>query len=196
MYRQCNVILCSMFVFLLLTFFPFTSWGLVLEGDNLWDELKQDNHFVILRHALAPGTGDPSNFKLNDCSTQRNLSAEGRRQAERIGQLFRDRGHFQAQVYSSGWCRCVDTASLMGLGEVEVLPALNSFFTDFSTKDQQTRELREWLGGKDLSSLLILVTHQVNITALTGIFPRSGEMVVIERREDGELVVKGTITTD
>lgn len=183
-------------MFLALIFFPLTSWGLVLEGENLWDELNQGDHFIILRHALAPGTGDPANFKLEDCSTQRNLSAEGRRQAERIGQLFRDRGHSEAQVYTSEWCRCVDTAKLMELGEVEVLPMLNSFFADFSRRDQQTNELREWLGRQDLRSPLVLVTHQVNITALTGIFPRSGEMIILERRKNGELVLKGSITTD
>lgn len=90
--------------------------------------LKKPGHFAIMRHALAPGTGDPRNFDLTDCSTQRNLSEAGREQAKAVGELLRKSGIEKAGVYSSQWCRCLDTATLLGLGPVTELPALNSFF--------------------------------------------------------------------
>ena len=151
---------------------------------------------ALLRHAIAPGTGDPSDFTLRDCSTQRNLSDQGREQAVRIGKRFRGHGIMTAGVYSSQWCRCLDTAELLDLGPVEELPALNSFFQDFGRRDAQTRALNDWLGGRQRGRPLVLVTHQVNITALTGVYPASGELVVIHRRTDGTISVAGTIQTD
>jgi phosphohistidine phosphatase SixA len=172
----------------------FSSSGYAEEQTAVWRALKSANHFVILRHAIAPGMGDPPGFNLDDCRTQRNLSDEGRRQAELIGQRFRSQGYPKARVYSSQWCRCLETATLLNLGRVEELPVLNSFFADFDREQTQTRQLKEWLDKQDLSDLVVLVSHQVNITALTGIYPRSGELVVVEKTGDG-LVVKGTVQT-
>lgn len=165
------------------------------EEELIIQNLKDGNHFVILRHALAPGTGDPQDFVVDDCTTQRNLSAEGRKQAKRIGELLRSHGIDNARVFSSQWCRCIETARLLGLGEVEELSALNSFFRFFEKKEEQTTELRTWLKEQDLSTPLVLVTHQVNITALTSVFPGSGEMVIVEREEDDNLRVVGTVST-
>ena len=165
------------------------------EGD-LWNALRAGGHFALLRHALAPGTGDPAAFDLEDCGTQRNLSGQGRDQAERIGDRFRANGITDARLFSSQWCRCQETARLLGLGTVESLPALNSFYERFEERDRQTRALKKWLADQSLEVPLVLVTHQVNITALTGVYPLSGELVVVELSEGGDLSVIGTIETD
>ena len=149
-----------------------------------------------MRHAIAPGTGDPANFALRDCSTQRNLSAEGRAQAAAIGDRFRANGMDAARVVSSQWCRCLETAQLLGLGPVEELPALNSFFRRSERREPQTQALRDWLAGQDLEHPLVLVTHQVNITALTGVYPASGQLVVLRRSDNGDISVVGSIRTD
>jgi hypothetical protein len=162
----------------------------------LWRALASGGHVALLRHALAPGTGDPAAFVLGDCSTQRNLSREGRDQAARIGARFAANGIERARVVSSQWCRCLETARGLGLGPVEALPALNSFFGRFERRERQTRELRDWLAGQVLDRPLVLVTHQVNISALTGVHPASGELVVVRRAADGALAVLGSIETD
>jgi phosphohistidine phosphatase SixA len=136
-----------------------------------------------MRHALAPGGGDPPGFRLGDCSTQRNLSDEGREQARRIGAILRARGVPVERVLTSQWCRCRETAELLRVGPVEEYPVLNSFFTDRSTAVEQTEALRRFVGSSSPAGNIFLVTHQVNITELTGVFPSSGEMVVL--RPDG-----------
>jgi phosphohistidine phosphatase SixA len=166
------------------------------EEDALWDALRSGTHLAIMRHATAPGTGDPANFNLRDCSTQRNLSDEGRAQATQIGARFRANGITAARVFSSQWCRCLETARLLGLGVVEELPLLNSFFADSEQRDPQTGALKTWLAGQDLERPIVLVTHQVNITALTGVYPDSGEIVVLGRSEKGEFTVAGRIEAE
>ena len=143
--------------------------------------LNRGEAVALLRHALAPGTGDPVGFRLGDCSTQRNLSPDGQDQARAIGARLRSLDLGSARVFSSQWCRCLETARLLGLGEVEELPALNSFFADPGQRSVQTRELDAWLAAQTSARPRILVTHQVNITALTGIVPASGELVIVRR---------------
>lgn len=139
----------------------------------------------MLRHALAPGTGDPENFRLEDCTTQRNLSEAGRQQAVQIGVAFQQSQIPVDAVFSSQWCRCLETARLMNLGPVDPLPALNSFFQDSTTEPQQTAQVRQLiLDRRDRPGVTILVTHQVNITAITGIVPASGGMVVLRAKGD------------
>jgi phosphohistidine phosphatase SixA len=167
-------------------------------GDEtaLWEALRSGNHLALLRHAVAPGTGDPPDFQIGNCTTQRNLSDAGRAQAERIGARFRANVIERAQVLSSQWCRCVETAKLLDLGPVRELALLNSFFRSYERREPQTRQLRQWVSERDLSQPLVLVTHQVNITALTDVYPQSGELVIIRRDEAGELSIVGTIRTD
>ena len=110
---------------------------------TLWDALKTGNHIALLRHALAPGTGDPPEFQLGQCTTQRNLSDEGRDQARTIGGLFRENGIHNVRVFSSQWCRCMETAKLLALGPVAELPLLNSFFQNYERRESQTRMLLE-----------------------------------------------------
>lgn len=157
---------------------------------NDWDALAQPGAHAIMRHALAPGTGDPAHFDVNDCATQRNLDARGRAQAEQIGSALRARGARFERLLSSAWCRSFETAELLDLGAPERLPALNSFFQDRSSAAAQTEALREVIRAAD--GPLMMVTHQVNITALTGEFVRSGEIFVIREGDDG-IEVLGSI---
>ncbi|WP_432698331.1 histidine phosphatase family protein [Marinobacterium sp. YM272] len=164
------------------------------DNTAFWKTLKQGGHVVLLRHALAPGTGDPAHFSVDDCTTQRNLNETGRQQSRDIGALMRDAGIDSAQVYSSQWCRCMDTAELLGLGQVQALPVLNSFFRNPGRADGQTRALKDWIRDQSLAQPVVLVTHQVNITALTGVYPSSGELVLLDTRGD-ELQVAGRLET-
>ncbi|NNK93675.1 MAG: histidine phosphatase family protein [Desulfobacterales bacterium] len=162
----------------------------------LWQAVHSGNVVVLIRHAIAPGTGDPVAFTIGDCLTQRNLSDTGRRQAQAIGARFRANGIDKAQVFSSQWCRCLETAELLGLGTVIELPELNSFFQQYERRDSQTDKLRKWINGQSLDQPTVLVTHQVNITALTDIYPGSGEMVIVKRLDSGALSVLGRIQTE
>lgn len=141
---------------------------------------------LVLRHARAPGVGDPPGFVLGDCTTQRNLDARGRDQARRLGERLRAAGYAGARVYTSQWCRCRETARLLGLGPVEDLPLLNSFFAEPARRDPQIRAWREFVDRLPRDgSPVVFVTHQVNITALTGHFPASGEGLVLQLGRDG-----------
>nr|WP_298378516.1 histidine phosphatase family protein [uncultured Halomonas sp.] len=158
----------------------------------LWAALADGSHAALMRHSIAPGTGDPANFRLDDCSTQRNLSAEGREQARRIGKRFHEQGIVMANVHSSQWCRCLETARLLDLGDVIPTPALNSFFTNREHEPRQSEAVRQLLAKQAKDKTTVLVTHQVNVTALTGIFPRSGEIIVV-RPVKNSLSVLGRI---
>lgn len=183
----------ALLAFVLISIAPLPA---AADDSALWQSLNTPGHFAIMRHALAPGTGDPADFALGDCSTQRNLSAEGRMQAARIGARFRANGIDSAQVFSSQWCRCLETAELLGLGTVVELPSINSFFRNSESRAPQTAELKAWLTRHTADKPTVLVTHQVNITALTGVFPASGELIFIRVSPDGDASVTGTIRTD
>lgn len=168
------------------------SGGFALaDNDRLARALAADNHFILMRHALAPGTGDPSNFTVSDCETQRNLDDIGRAQAVAIGEFLNSLPGLELKVYSSQWCRCMETARLLELGAVTELPEINSFYADRSTANSQTQATIDWLAVEKMP--VLLVTHQVNITALTGVYPSSGEIVVVKREDDGALIVIGSM---
>ena len=136
---------------------------------------------IMIRHALAPGTGDPADFILDDCSTQRNLDDRGRAQATRLGQLFRDAGIVFRSVHSSQWCRCLETADLMNMGEVQPLAGLNSFYQGIVDREKTLAMLRQFLASQPADAgPLVLVTHFVTISAVTGFGVGSGEAVVID----------------
>lgn len=164
------------------------------QGD-LWQALASPGHVALMRHAAAPGVGDPPNFRLGDCETQRNLSEDGRRAAARLGEAYRARGVRVARVLSSEWCRCLDTARLMGLGPVEPAPeTLNSFFEERREGDRRTEALRRLLASLPRDGgAVVMVTHQVNVTALTGVFPGSGEAVVLRLLADGSFGTVGRL---
>ncbi|MEM0923756.1 MAG: histidine phosphatase family protein [Pseudomonadota bacterium] len=140
-----------------------------------------------MRHALAPGTGDPSDFKLRDCATQRNLSGQGRAQAVNAGEMLRQAGITIDHLWSSQWCRCLDTASQMKMGPVIEQPALNSFFRNRGNEPVQSAEIRRQLAALPAEETAFGVTHQVNITALTGRGVSSGEIFVLRVSESGDL---------
>lgn len=158
-------------------------------ADTAWAALRLGGHLALMRHALAPGAGDPPDFVLEDCATQRNLSQEGRDQAARIGAEARANGITAARVLSSQWCRCLETANLLGLGPVEPMPALNSSFRHPENAIDQTLAVEAWIASQEIAQPLFLVTHQANITALTGVYPRSGEILIVAPEADGGLVL-------
>lgn len=157
---------------------------------ELWETLRKGGHVVLMRHAIAPGTGDAPGFRLGDCATQRNLDDVGRALARATGAAFRANGVTQVEVRTSEWCRAQETANLLGLGQPTPDPMLNSFFSERARADARTEALRRYVAGVAPGSpTRVLVTHQVNITALTGIHPRSGEAAVIAPGPDGGRVI-------
>lgn len=163
---------------LLSTFSSFPVFAADGESDA-WAALRDGRAVLMLRHALAPGTGDPANFDINDCSTQRNLNAKGRKQAQAWKPFLEKHGIDGARVFSSQWCRCMDTATGMNIGPVTEWPALNSFFRNRGDETTQTRQTIALVNALESGPPVVLVSHQVNITALTGVYPSSNEGVVI-----------------
>ena len=144
-------------------------------------EIIQKNisaNVIFLRHALAPGVGDPENFIKEDCSTQRNLNDKGRLQARLIGNYLRSTNLKFSRIFTSEWCRCIDTAKELNLGQWTTFSGLNSFFQEYEKKDQVMNKLQKKLDSLGYSDLALFVTHQVVISEQTGIVPRSGEMVL------------------
>ncbi len=163
------------------------------DDQDLLDAIRSGGHVALMRHSIAPGSDDPPNFQLGDCSTQRNLSAGGRAQAVAIGERLRDAGIDNARVASSQWCRCLDTARLLAIGDLEELPALNSLLGYPGRGGQMTEDLRNWIYEQDLSEPVVLVTHQVNISRLLGAPAREGEILVVRAGADGELSLIGSL---
>ena len=162
--------------------------------DAMWARLGEGGYTVLIRHARAPGTGDPAGFRLGDCATQRNLSGEGRAQAAALGAAFRERKVPVGRVLSSRWCRALDTARA-AFGKVEPEQDLDSFFSDSRRGAGQTERLRALIkASSSADGNLVLVTHQVNITALTRLFPAEGEVIVVAARNDGSISLVGRIT--
>lgn len=149
-----------------------------------WSALKEGS-IVLFRHANAPGVGDPPGFRLGDCGTQRNLDEIGRTQARQIGERFRRRGVKVGAVLSSQWCRTRETAELAFPGQARDDADFNSFFGDAARQPEQTARalatLSRWRGP----GVLVVTTHQVNITALTGLGTSSSEGVVLRPRPGG-----------
>jgi phosphohistidine phosphatase SixA len=148
-------------------------------AENLAPLLRKGGCAVVIRHATTePGIGDPPNFRLDQCSTQRNLSAGGREQSRQIGAWFKAQQLQPREVYASAWCRCKDTAQL-AFGRATVLAALNSTFRDRSRQEAQTATLRTLLPRIPAASFEVWVSHQVNISSLTGQGTSMGEMLVV-----------------
>ncbi len=156
-----------------------------------WDSVR-NGAIVLLRHAQAPGIGDPPGIRVGNCSTQRNLSEAGRAQSCLIGEAFRTRGVTVGRVLTSQWCRCRETAELAFPGQVNDEPAFNSFFETRNNEPAQTDAARAILKAWSGPGVLVVVTHQVNITALTGATSGSGEGTVVQL-SDGKLTVVGSI---
>jgi phosphohistidine phosphatase SixA len=177
----------SLFLLLVLLLVPSPA-----RAEDPWALLGEPGAIVLFRHATAPGTGDPPGFRLGDCATQRNLDKRGRAEARAIGEAFRERGLAVARVVSSQWCRAKETAELAFPGLVEEERAFNSFFGNRSDEPRATARATAILAAWQGPGLFVVFTHQVNITALTGIAPRSGEGIVLANRA-GELAVLGRL---
>ena len=170
---------------------------LLAAGDGAagaWRRLKAGRHVVLIRHAATvPGIGDPVGFRIDACATQRNLSAAGRNDARRIGAAFREHRIPIADVLSSRWCRCLDTAQL-AFGRVQPAPMIDSMFTDNdAARERKLRALRAFLKGYQAAGNLVLVTHDVNIRALVGEGVGQGDMVLATIAPDGTLVKVGML---
>lgn len=178
---------------LLLTVLPHPAHA----DENLWAALRSGGHVLLMRHAATnPGIGDPPQFNLQDCQTQRNLSASGKAQAARIGKRVTERGIPISAVLSSRWCRCLDTARLT-FGSVTPEPALDSFFGERSAQgQQQTAAIRARIQSFSGPGNLVMVTHQVNITALTGEYPAEGEIFITRPGAQGALQWIGRLMPD
>ena len=133
---------------------------------------------VFMRHALAPGYGDPDNFQIEDCNTQRNLDEAGRRQAEAIGRYFREHQITFTAILSSRWCRCTQTAEQLNYGSWSEFDGLNSFFQGHVNRQETLALLRDKLDSLSSDDMVLMVTHQVVISAITDISPPSGGLVV------------------
>ncbi len=165
------------------------SAGPANADDDIWHELRDlDGTVILFRHALAPGGGDPADFDVSDCSTQRNLSAAGRIQSRDMGRQLRKENVDVARVLSSPWCRSRQTAELMGIGSVRPMMRFGSVFTASSSVADRRRKLsmRTIARHAQRDGVLVIVGHQANIIDLTGIAPASGEGVVVRFRETEE----------
>ena len=171
----------------------FVSAIVLADAPELIRTLQSGGHIALMRHSIAPGSGDPSNLRIGDCSTQRNLSDDGRAQASGIGQILRESGLMEARLVSSQWCRCLETGRLLSLGEVEELSFLNSLIAYRGQNAEITASLSSWIKDQDLSTPTLLITHSVNIGALIGSYPQEGEIVFVERSDSGDLHVIGSI---
>ena len=159
--------------------------------------MEAGGHILMIRHALAPGTGDPANFRIGDCSTQRNLDDRGREQAKAIGDWLRSNGITSARVFSSQWCRCIETAKLLGLGSVSELPALNSFYELTQNREPNLKALRKFIAEQPSNGdLIILVTHLVTISAIANQGVSSGEGVLLKLNEDAPYEIVGRLNFD
>jgi phosphohistidine phosphatase SixA len=161
--------------------------------NNPWQVWQQAGVHAIMRHATAPGFGDPENFKLGQCNTQRNLNAQGLAEAKALGKQIQANGISPSRIFSSQWCRCQDTAQALNLGLVNDLPALNSFFEERGKSSEQTTALKAHIAQLAPGDKVIYVTHQVNTTALTGIYPASGEVILFRMNADQNIEVVGRI---
>jgi len=156
---------------------------------SLANDLQDGQHVLLMRHADAPGFGDPAGYVIGQCSTQRNLGDYGKRQAKAIGAWLMNQGIQKSEVFSSPWCRCLDTANLLNKGSVKTEASLGSFFDNMNLEKRQTKALEMFIKNelaKQSKVPLILVTHHVNIQAFTGKVVGVGDMVLVKVGKNGE----------
>lgn len=156
-------------------------------SDPGFARLRRGGLVLLMRHAATePGLGDPPGWRLDDCATQRNLSEQGRAEAKRVGERLRAERVPVARVYTSPWCRCRETARLLGMGEPEDWEPLSSFFEAPDRESEATERVKRRIGSyasRKLPGNVLMVTHNVNIAAITRLSVGTGEVVVV--RPDG-----------
>ena len=160
---------------------------------KLLNQLEDGGKLIFIRHAYAPGNGDPNNFNLYDCSTQRNLNSIGRKQAKDIGEFFRENKIKIYKVLSSEWCRCKETADI-AFKNYSTNSFLNSFYSSKyeKNKDKQVVALNDYVKKFKSDKNLIFVTHYVLISEVFNYGPSSGEIVV----SDKNFNILGTVEID
>ena len=162
--------------------------------EALWAQLQRGGYVVLIRHAITtPGVGDPPGFTLDDCSTQRNLTDEGRAHARRVGEAFRARKIVVDRVVSSPWCRCIETARLAFATSPETSVPLSNLFGRPEKRDAQVTELRKAIGAFRGRGNLVMVSHGSTISALTGVSPDTAEMVLVKPETGGTFSVTGRL---
>jgi broad specificity phosphatase PhoE len=161
----------------------------------IWDALREPGAVVVLRHSYAPGAFDPPDAKLEDCSTQRNLDANGQAQARRLGEAFRQQRIEVAAVLSSPRCRCLDTARL-AFARVEAWAPLGGALGDAELRRRLVAEIRQRIAAHRSGPPLVLVTHGSVVTDLTGLSVQMGAFVVLRRAADGSHTVAGQLYVD
>jgi len=168
--------------FLLLIFITINSSVKADLNQNMIYELRQGGKLIFIRHAYAPGGGDPINFDINNCDTQRNLSDSGRNQANEIGFFFKNNNILIDKVYSSEWCRCKETAKI-AFNKFEIKNFLNSFFSSkfAHNKDTQMKKLKNFINNWDGKNNIIFVTHYVVISEILNYAPSSGEIIMSDK---------------
>jgi len=164
-------------------------------ADAVWPALRAPGSVVVLRHSFAPGGFDPPDARLDDCSTQRNLDENGRAQARRIGEAFRQQGIAVGAILSSPRCRCLDTARL-AFGQVAAWEPLQGSLNDAELRRRQVAEIKARIAAHRSGPPLVLVTHGSVVTDLTGLSIRMGELVVLRRGPDGAHAVAGQLYVD
>jgi broad specificity phosphatase PhoE len=163
-------------------------------SDELWELLRSGGQVVLVRHPLTDaGFGDPQGFRLEDCSTQRNLSEQGRAHARRIGEAFRLHRIPVERVLTSPWCRCVEAASL-AFGEAQIAPALSNLFGRSENRQRQVEELTALASERRAGGNLVLITHGSTILALTRIPVSMGEIMVLTPQGEGRFALAGRFT--
>ncbi len=181
-------------IILTTSFFPQTAYANDL---RIWDQLQGSNpkgYVLLIRHALAPGSGDPVNFKVNDCSTQRNLSEQGRLEAKEIGEWLARRKVKVFRVESSRWCRAKETAQILNIGKVVLNKNLDSLLgeSDLPNHKQTVNIKKRIVNHRNTSGLLVFVGHFVNFQAAVGASLDSGEGVLVKANAKGEIQIVGT----
>ena len=168
--------------FFLIIFISLTTTVKADLNKKLINQLEEGGKLIFIRHAYAPGSGDPDNFNLNDCSTQRNLSKEGQRQAKYIGEFFRNNKVKIDKVLSSEWCRCKET-SLIAFSNYQTKKFLNSFYSSKFAKNKKSQmiNLKKYINSWKSDKNLVLVTHYVVISEALNYAPSSGEIVITDK---------------
>ena len=166
---------------IILIFFLFLLEKTSFADENIVEILKKEDNIIFIRHAIAPGNGDPPNFDISNCSTQRNLSKDGELQALKIGEFFKKNDIEFTKVLSSEWCRCKDTAKI-AFGNYETKNFLNSFYDErFSeNKDKQISDFKKFIRNWNKTGNLVLVTHYVVISEILDLTTSSGEIVITD----------------
>lgn len=184
--------------YILLNLFLLTACITNVQADShdsaLVKAMQDGGHILMIRHANAPGFGDPDNFKIGDCSTQRNLDGQGRQQAVKIGDWLRSNNIEAEAVYSSQWCRCLETARLLDMGTVSEMPPLNSFYQMSQNRKPSLDALKQFIAEQAVDNkLIIMTTHHVTIAAIAGKNVSPGNGVLLKLNESAPYEFVGVV---